>query len=213
MKSARPLKFISRLRPLSIVDYEHDAGAIAAARIRGGAGASGVARSATASSAGEAAMIDAIATLWAQEPQLPLSAIADELGLTRGSIAGRIARGRRKGDHRFPARGPRKRIPKPAAARPRQKPKAVAAAASLMFGSASEPPGRPTPRAVGPPPLTSLRADQCRWPINAPEPHDVFLFCAAPTTGGNYCAKHAALARSSASASSPRAPSPAGRAP
>ena len=54
-------------------------------------------------------MIDAIAALWAQEPHLPLSAIADELGLTRGSIAGRVARARRKGDLRFPARpiGPR----------------------------------------------------------------------------------------------------------
>ena len=51
-------------------------------------------------------MIDAIAALWAQEPPLPLSAIAHELGLTRGSIAGRVARARRNGDPRFQPRPP-----------------------------------------------------------------------------------------------------------
>ena len=68
--------------------------------------------------------------------------------------------------------------------------------------------------AVRPLPLTSLRAGQCHWPINSPERGGVFLFCSAPAAG-NYCAKHAALARSNASSSSPapRARSPVGRAP
>ena len=170
---------------------------------------------------------DDIAELWRQEPPLPLSAIAHELGLTRGSIAGRVARARRNGDERFPTR-PRptaERISKPAAVRPRQKPEpivavcfpnggksprpVVAVASPTRFRSATKPQGDPALRAVEPLPLTSLQADQCRWPINAPERGGAFLFCAAPASG-NYCARHAAMAHSSVSATSswlsPRAP-------
>jgi transposase-like protein len=58
------------------------------------------------SSGGRAMTLDFIAVLWAQEPQLSMSAIASELGLTRSSLARRIQRARKAGDLRFGPRPP-----------------------------------------------------------------------------------------------------------
>ena len=169
-------------------------------------------------------MIDDIAALWTQEPPLSLSAIAHELGLTRGSVAGKIARSRRNGDERFPTRpvGPR-----PTAARQRSKPVVAAASPNRVPGAGKTPrpivaTSSPTRFAsIGKQPaiaqpqeeglsLWELEEGQCRWALNSAGHGLQLRFCALPIAHGRYCARHAAMAHSSVSAtspfSSPRAP-------
>jgi hypothetical protein len=116
--------------------------------------------------------LDAIAELWRQ-PELSLSTIGDQLGLSRSVIAGMINRARRAGDDRFPAR------PKPIVA-------------PIV---APEPAAVASPLSVRPVPFAQLRFGRCRWPVNSPERGGVFLCCSAPVAKlrGNYCEAHARL--------------------
>ena len=159
--------------------------------------------------------------LWAAGSTL--SEICAELGSTRGSIAGKISRARRAGDPRFVKR------PSRIAGRPRRvsampqgsPPTAESRSKAVREPSVAE--GRPegsqsaltsAPKSAQPRLLIDLGPTDCRWPVGeaADGRH---LFCGAPQTPSRpYCLLHCArVSPSPASASSPRAPSPAGRAP
>jgi hypothetical protein len=137
-------------------------------------------------------MIDAIAKLWKQGK--PLSAIGEALGISRGQAAGAIDRARKAGDLRFPLR-PSKPPPKPEAKH------------------------APPTTVVAPPPagrklLIDLPTDGCRYPTGLAD-DGRHLFCGRPRAPGRpYCRRcDEALSVSSASASSPRAPSARARVP
>jgi hypothetical protein len=158
--------------------------------------------------------LDAIAALWALEPQLPLSAIASELGATRGAIAGRIQRARRAGDLRFGPRPPGNQHGSNAASdrQPRlrpSKPKRVVEPAPVVepllglvkiAGQADAPVLRETGVS-----LIELAANGCRYPVNESGP---IRFCGARCEfGKSWCSRHAAIVRSGPSSVLPRASS------
>ena len=83
-------------------------------------------------------------------------------------------------------------------------------------------PLRPAPQPSGPRLLIDLAGGRCKFPVSDPPPGRgvEMLFCAEPVAqpGANYCSRHTEITRVSSSAASPfspspRAPSPAGRAP
>ena len=173
----------------------------------------------------QAAMVasidDLLAEYWGSGQ--PLSAAAEALGFTRSAVAGRISRARKRGDERFPKRafGPRKRIPKPAAARPRQKPKPIVAAASPTrlrnLPPAVSSPGAAVHLPEAPPLceggllLVELRPGQCKFAVNdstgLSEPHR-FCSAAAARSGASCCSRHEAMMKGSRFSPSPSSSSP-----
>ena len=138
-------------------------------------------------------MIDVIAMYWAQGKSL--NAIAGELRLSRGVLAGQIHRARKSGDTRFPARPTP--LKKAAVARPRWRRKPLVVTPS--------PPGREPP--IGRKLLIDLPTDGCRYPTGVAD-DGRHVFCGRRRAPGRpYCRWcDEALSVSSASASSPRAP-------
>jgi hypothetical protein len=131
--------------------------------------------------------IDRIAELWSEARAL--SEIGAELGVSRSTIAGKIARARRRGDDRFGARSPSPG-PKP---RPRLKPRPKVR--EVRPGA----PGVGNRRALPPVPplaavsLAALLPGQCKWPVNDRPPGRMIEieFCARPAAPGSpYCEEH-----------------------
>jgi hypothetical protein len=107
--------------------------------------------------------LDAIAALWAQEPSLPLSTIASELGATRGAIAGQIARARRKGDPRFGLRPPGNQHTAPRDAESDRKPRPAPVVAEPQ---GSPPTAKSSPEAVEEPKVVESRPGGSRAAAN-----------------------------------------------
>ena len=134
-------------------------------------------------------MIDAVATMWAENR--PLSEIAEAIGVSRSAIAGRIDRARRAGDARFAPR-PAKLKPEPAAKARQVKPVAE------VVGKAR--PANPVwPVRENGYLLIEMDSRQCRFAVNSSASKgELHRFCGAPTPPGSaYCREHkAALAHS-----------------
>jgi hypothetical protein len=135
-------------------------------------------------------MMDRMADMWAQG--FSLSMVARDVGATRCSVAGKIARARLKGDLRFQPRTPGNQHTTPLAAK--SVPEAVGEPRVVERGPLE--PCRPRR-------LVELRPGQCRFPVNAPERGGEFLFCSAPVSvsRSGYCAVHAVLTRAGAGSS------------
>ena len=123
--------------------------------------------------------LDALAALWAQEPQLSLTEIGLRVGATRSVVAGRIFRLRRQGDSRFSSRPPKpKATPKPRKLPPEEH---VGNSRPL-----SPEPSRPRKPRL----LIDLGWNGCRWPTGE-APDGRHLFCAQPQAPGRpYCQHH-----------------------
>ena len=132
-------------------------------------------------------MIDAVATMWAENR--PLSEIAEAIGVSRSAIAGRIDRARRAGDARFAPR-PAKLKPEPAAKARQVKPvaEAVGNASPLKPAKPAEPVRKDGFL------LVEMHHRQCRYAINSAANGELHRFCGAVSAPGSaYCEKHRAM--------------------
>ena len=117
---------------------------------------------------------------------LSCSQIANEIGVTRNAVIGKINRlGLSRGR---PAAAPRTRV-----GAPRRRPQVLTQRLALEAVFASEPIGEDVVSAE-PCSLLSLAPHKCRWPINGLG-SGAFTFCGNITEGSmSYCIGHARLA-------------------
>jgi hypothetical protein len=133
--------------------------------------------------------LDRIAELWARD--LKTLTISQRLKIPHGSVCRLARNARMRGDERFPARlnqpkRKRKALPKlpPPRSVPMVKRKVV-----------RKPPARllPALKTAVHPRIWELTANQCRYPVEEPEPRD-HRFCAKPQKEGSpYCSEHEEL--------------------
>lgn len=121
--------------------------------------------------------LDAIAPLWTAGK--PSTAIAVELGLTKGTVCRLVFEARVKGDPRFPAR-------QPAVVRSNQRRRPAGG-----FVLTQDTPERPREQ-VGRVELMDLRAGECRYPTLSGTARGEHLFCGAPKDlrSEAYCKTH-----------------------
>ena len=127
--------------------------------------------------------------------------IAKKLRRTRGEIAGKLFRERRKGTvigriakERPPPREPRN--PKPQQTAPRKPPSKPQPIRRIRVSPDHRPhPSRyippPEPPQTGPPTIWELRHDSCRYPVG--DRDGVMTFCGVTVERGSWCVKHHAI--------------------
>ena len=124
-----------------------------------------------------------IADLW-QENNLSAQKIADQVGITKNAVIGRITRLRDKGYDLRKREHP---------AKVEAMPKRTSVPKPVMLW-VPEPPVDPITEpkiahVMGPKGIMDLKMDDCRYIIND-GPAPLFLFCGDPKAGKTYCAAH-----------------------